>query len=101
MPTYEYKCLECNNLFEVFQSMSSVQIKVCPECGGNVKRLIGAGAGPIFKGTGFYQTDYKNKGKSDNDNQTSKGKPAPQPKEKPTVSSEEKSSKKNTDSDSK
>ena len=61
MPTYEYKCKKCGNIFEVFQPMSAERIKVCPKCGGEVKRLIGAGSTPIFKGTGFYQTDYKNK----------------------------------------
>ena len=60
MPTYEYKCLDCGYLFEEFQKMTDEPLKVCPECNGNLKRLIGAGAGPIFKGTGFYQTDYKN-----------------------------------------
>jgi putative FmdB family regulatory protein len=60
MPTYDYKCSECGNVFEVFQTMSAEPIKTCPKCGGKVKRLIGAGAGPIFKGSGFYQTDYKN-----------------------------------------
>lgn len=60
MPTYEYKCIRCNHRFEVFQSMTSEPVKICPECGGEVKRLIGMGAGPIFKGSGFYQTDYKN-----------------------------------------
>lgn len=64
MPTYEYKCLSCSHKFEVFQSMSAQPIEVCPNCGGKVKRLIGTGAGPIFKGKGFYQTDYKNSGKS-------------------------------------
>lgn len=61
MPTYEYKCLECNHTFELFQSMTAEHVKTCPECKGKVKRLIGAGAGPIFKGSGFYHTDYKNK----------------------------------------
>ena len=61
MPTYDYKCKSCGNIFEVFQSMTADKIKVCPKCGGAVKRLIGAGSTPIFKGTGFYQTDYKNK----------------------------------------
>ena len=60
MPTYDYKCLECNYAFEEFQSMSDDPIDVCPVCKGNVKRLIGTGAAPIFKGSGFYQTDYKN-----------------------------------------
>ncbi|MGE5805283.1 MAG: FmdB family zinc ribbon protein, partial [Ignavibacteria bacterium] len=50
----------CGNKFEIFQSMKDEPVKTCPKCGGKVKRLIGSGAGPIFKGTGFYQTDYKN-----------------------------------------
>jgi len=60
MPTYEYKCTECNHSFEVFQKMNDEVLSECPKCKGKVKRLIGAGAGPIFKGSGFYQTDYKN-----------------------------------------
>lgn len=61
MPTYEYKCTKCNYAFEMFQPMSAEPIKDCPNCKGEVKRLIGTGTGPIFKGSGFYQTDYKNK----------------------------------------
>ena len=60
MPTYEYKCTNCGYTFETFQPMSADPLKECPECKGILKRLIGAGAGPIFKGSGFYQTDYKN-----------------------------------------
>jgi len=60
MPTYDYKCLKCDNRFEAFQKMTEEPLKKCPECGGEVKRLIGAGFRPIFKGSGFYQTDYKN-----------------------------------------
>ena len=60
MPTYEYKCKKCGNVFEVFHSMSADPVKSCPKCGGEVKKLIGAGSGPIFKGSGFYHTDYKN-----------------------------------------
>ena len=60
MHTYEYKCKKCGNDFEVFHSMNSEPVKACPKCGGEVKKLIGAGAGTIFKGSGFYQTDYKN-----------------------------------------
>ena len=71
MPTYDYKCLECGHTFELFQSMSSEPVKTCPECGGEVKRLIGPGAGPIFKGTGFYQTDYKNSGSKSSEKKTS------------------------------
>lgn len=59
MPTYEYKCKKCEHLFELFQSMSDDPVKTCPECKGEVERLIGAGAGLIFKGSGFYTTDYR------------------------------------------
>ncbi len=61
MPTYDYKCTNCGHTFELFQKFSDLPITVCPQCGGAVKRLIGPGAGTIFKGSGFYQTDYKNK----------------------------------------
>jgi putative FmdB family regulatory protein len=61
MPTYEYKCKKCGHLFEEFQKMSDPPLKKCPKCKGKVERLIGKGAGIIFKGSGFYQTDYKNK----------------------------------------
>ncbi len=64
MPTYEYKCLSCGHRFEAFQKMTDEPIKVCPECGGEVKKLIGTGAGLIFKGSGFYITDYKNNSSS-------------------------------------
>ena len=60
MPTYDYKCTSCNYTFEAFQPMTADPLEECPECNGTVKRLIGSGAGPIFKGSGFYQTDYKN-----------------------------------------
>ncbi len=59
MPTYDYVCDACGNKYEKFQSMSSEADTECPECGGKVRRLIGSGAGIIFKGSGFYQTDYK------------------------------------------
>ena len=59
MPTYDYKCLECKHTFEEFQKITDNPLEICPECGGKIKRLIGPGAGPIFKGSGFYQTDYK------------------------------------------
>lgn len=61
MPTYDYECSECKDKFEVFQKMTDKLLKNCPSCGGRVKRLIGRGVGLIFKGSGFYQTDYKNK----------------------------------------
>lgn len=67
MPTYEYVCDKCGHVFEKFQSMSDQPLKVCPRelCGqkkwgkGKVVRAIGAGAGLIFKGSGFYITDYR------------------------------------------
>jgi len=59
MPTYDYKCKECEHKFERFQMMTAKAIKFCPKCRGKVERLIGSGAGIVFKGTGFYETDYK------------------------------------------
>ena len=68
MPTYEYACQKCGHEFEHFQSMRDEALKKCPKCKKPaLKRLVGGGAGLIFKGTGFYITDYKNKsgGKSE------------------------------------
>ena len=64
MPTYDYKCKECGITFELFQRMSDEPITECIECKGKVKRLIGSGLTPIFKGSGFYETDYKTKSKA-------------------------------------
>ncbi len=61
MPTYEYECEDCKHSFDVLQSMTDKRLRKCPACGKmKLNRLIGSGAGMIFKGTGFYQTDYKN-----------------------------------------
>lgn len=65
MPTYEYECQKCGHRFEEFQSMKDEPLKKCPQCKGKVKRLIGAGAGLLFKGSGFYITDYRSSGYSD------------------------------------
>ncbi len=63
MPTYDYKCDACGAAFERFQPITSAPIKKCPTCGKNkVRRLIGPGAGLIFKGSGFYITDYRSEG---------------------------------------
>ena len=60
MPTYEYRCNACKHEFELFQSMTAKPITRCPECGKKkVERLIGTGAALLFKGSGFYQTDYR------------------------------------------
>lgn len=60
MPTYDYKCKECSHEFEAFQSMSADVLTECPECKEeSLQRLIGTGAGLVFKGSGFYETDYK------------------------------------------
>ena len=60
MPTYEYKCESCGYEFEQFQTITARPIRKCPRCGREgVKRLIGVGAGIIFKGSGFYETDYR------------------------------------------
>ena len=62
MPTYEYECSACGHLFEQFQMMTADPIKKCPQCSKlKVKRLFSGGGGIIFKGSGFYETDYKRK----------------------------------------
>jgi putative FmdB family regulatory protein len=64
MPTYEYECKDCGHTFEAFQRMSDAPLKICPECGKEVRRLINGGSGVIFKGSGFYVTDKKGGGAS-------------------------------------
>jgi len=60
MPTYEYLCKNCGHQFEKFQSITANSLRKCPECAKmKLQRLIGGGAGIIFKGSGFYQTDYR------------------------------------------
>ena len=62
MPTYDYSCQRCNHRFEIFQSMTAKVLRTCPECGQkSLKRLFGPGAGILFKGSGFYTTDYRSK----------------------------------------
>lgn len=61
MPTYDYQCTDCGYDFEHFQAMSDEPLRICPNCGGNVSRKISGGTGLIFKGSGYYLTDYKNK----------------------------------------
>lgn len=78
MPTYEYLCDECGHGFEKFQKMSDSPLKKCPKCSKmKLKRLIGTGAGVIFKGSGFYETDYRSdnyrKSKSSESSSSSSG----------------------------
>jgi len=75
MPTYEYECKKCGHTFEILQSIKDSPLKKCPECGKNsLQKVISGGAGLIFKGSGFYLTDYKEK--------PSKAKDTSKPKEK-------------------
>ena len=61
MPTYEYECSSCGNAFEAFQSITADPIRKCPKCGKKVQRLIGSGGAILFRGSGFYATDYRSK----------------------------------------
>jgi putative FmdB family regulatory protein len=67
MPNYDYRCQKCDHVFEVFQKMNDDKLTDCPQddCDGTVKRLLGTGGGIIFKGGGFYQTDYRSKSYTD------------------------------------
>jgi putative FmdB family regulatory protein len=86
MPTYEYSCQKCGKTIEIFQSMKDAPLTICP-CGkrGRIKRLPGRGAGIIFKGSGFYETDYRrrsiraDKGKADEDGKSKPASPAAAP----------------------
>jgi putative FmdB family regulatory protein len=75
MPTYEYECGACGHRFEKFQSIKDAPIRKCPKCGKTkVQRIIHGGAGILFKGSGFYQTDYRSKSYKES---AKKDKPAP------------------------
>jgi putative FmdB family regulatory protein len=107
MPTYDYICENCEYEFEQFQSITAKPIRKCPKCGKvRLQRLIGAGAGIIFKGSGFYQTDYRSESykkaaesekKTSTDKDTTKKKTDTKAKdskssEKPTTSKDKKKS---------
>ncbi|HEX5135693.1 MAG TPA: zinc ribbon domain-containing protein [Planctomycetota bacterium] len=91
MPTYDYRCDACGHAFDAFQSITEPALKKCPKCGKNrLRRLIGAGAGIIFKGSGFYETDYKrsrtssdSSEKKSSESKSADSKPA-EPAEKPS-----------------
>ena len=65
MPTYDYECTKCGHTFEVFHDINSVSKERCPHCRGKAQKLISGGSGLIFKGSGFYITDYKKKSSQD------------------------------------
>lgn len=88
MPTYEYECINCEHLFEKFHSMSDKPVQRCPKCRHKVRKLVGAGAGIIFKGSGFYETDYKRAG----GNSSSESKPSTASASKSSTSSSKSSS---------
>ena len=93
MPTYEYNCDACGHAFEQFQSITAAPIKKCPQCKKNkVRRLIGTGAGLIFKGSGFYITDYRSEGyksaaKAESGNGSASGSESKSTDSKPTTES--------------
>ena len=81
MPTYQYQCAHCGHEFEILQSMQENRLKKCPQCHqSQLQRLIGTGSGIIFKGTGFYETDYKRKSLPSKD---SKAEPSSKPEKAP------------------
>lgn len=88
MPTYDYKCTLCGHIFEELQPMSAAPLVKCPQCGKDgLKRVFSTGAGMIFKGQGFYLTDYKKSGESGTPTTKKKEatttKDSPAPKETP------------------
>lgn len=92
MPTYEYVCDACEHEFEEFQSMSAKHLKKCPKCSKNkLRRLIGTGAGIIFKGSGFYETDYRGDGYNKDKKADSEKKDVKKPEDKSEKKSESKS----------
>jgi putative FmdB family regulatory protein len=110
MPTYDYQCDKCKKTFEIFQSMKDDTLKTCPKdhCQqktwgkGKVRRLLGTGAGLIFKGSGFYITDYRSEGykaaaKSDSGSAETKAPEAKKPEAKPPAGKSKPASKKKSD----
>jgi putative FmdB family regulatory protein len=82
MPTYEYRCRSCGHEFEEFQPMSADPLIICPKCAEpSLKRLMSSGAGLLFKGSGFYLTDYKKSGASSSSAQSSPSAVKPESKQ--------------------
>jgi putative FmdB family regulatory protein len=98
MPTYDYRCDACRHEMEVFQSMSADRLTECPACGeAKLRRLIGSGAGIIFKGSGFYETDYKRSRTSPGQPSEKKSETKSETKSKTKSESKSDSSKKKSD----
>jgi putative FmdB family regulatory protein len=98
MPTYDYACEACGHRFELFQAMREAVRRKCPACGRlKLRRLIGMGAAVLFRGSGFYQTDYRSadyrrQAKAEKDGSGTKEGPSPPAKETPSSPAKEKSS---------
>ncbi len=99
MPTYEYECQKCGKTFEVFQSMKDAPITKCvtPKCRGKVVRLVSAGSGLIFKGSGFYITDYKKDSGSKSDSGSTESKSETKTESKTDTKTETKTESKSTE----
>ena len=82
MPTYDYRCESCNISFEYFQNMSDEPLNKCPDCNRKVRRLVSGGTGLIFKGCGFYLTDYAKNNTKQKEDTKSDGKKSKKVKEK-------------------
>jgi putative FmdB family regulatory protein len=90
VPTYGYRCTKCGHQFEVFQRMSDEPIQTCPNCGGKVTKMLYP-SGVVFKGSGYYTTDYKGSGSSGSSNGSgpnTEGKPESKPEAKPESKSD-------------
>jgi putative FmdB family regulatory protein len=96
MPTYEYRCSACGHQFELFQSITEGAKKKCPDCKQpKLERLIGSGAGILFRGSGFYQTDYRSEAykqaaKAETESAQPAAKPESKPAEKPAAPAKDK-----------
>jgi len=100
VPIYGYRCTSCGHEFEIQQKMSDEPLKVCPRCQGKLQKMLYP-TGVIFKGSGFYSTDYKSAGKSDSANGSGSSEPKtePKPESKPETKPESKPESKSASSD--